>query len=251
VAGDYAILAPHYNRIGLADFATRITPKVLNFVQQNGWMGRRILDLGCGTGACSAWFATHGYVAVGVDHSPEMLSQMRQAMEAGGLNVSFIEADIRQLEAAERIDLAVGIGVMNELDSLRDLEAVFQSMQKNLAAGRFFAFDLYTIEGLTEYGETGDQLVYENPDLIVFSRIRYDFERQICGVGYQLFQRAENNLWKLERAKRVMRAYPIQAIVALLRRLGFEIVGVVNTNFETVDITAPRAAHVIFVAKKL
>ena len=90
---DYAVLAPHYQRIGLAEFATKITPKLVNYAQQKGWMGRRILDLGCGTGTSLLWLAGHGYSTTGVDNSPEMLRQARQVMEAGSLHSTLVEGE--------------------------------------------------------------------------------------------------------------------------------------------------------------
>ena len=251
MAGDYAVLAPYYDRIGLAKFAEAMTPKMLNVAQKDGWMGRRFLDVGCGTGGCMLWLAGRGYSAVGVDNAPEMIQVAQRMIDEKSLHASLIEADIRSLEKVERIDMAISVGVMNDLDSLRDLEAVFKGMRHILAKDRFFVFTMQTIEGLTEIGQAPDRLIFEDQDLIVLCRTQYDFERQICTIDYDLFEKvAADERWRRQQAKRVLKAFPIQAVASLLRRQGFEVLKVLNTRLETLDLAVAGAPEVIFFAKK-
>lgn len=250
MAGDYATLAPFYDRIGLADFATQMTPRLLTYVQQNGWMGRRIVELGCGTGACMTWLAGRGYSVFGVDNAPEMLQLAQKAIDSASVSGTTTEADIRNLGDFERTDMAIALGVMNDLDNLRDLEAVFKCVAAILSKDRFFVFDMETIQGLSERGSVEDRTVFEDKDLIVFSRTRYDFERQMCTVGYELFERADAQHWNRHQAQHVLRAFPIQAVASLLRRQNFEVLAVLNTRLETLDLAVLGAPKVIFVAKK-
>jgi SAM-dependent methyltransferase len=251
VAGDYAVLAPYYDRIGLAKFAETMTPKMLDVAQRSGWMGRRFLDLGCGTGGCMLWLAGRGYSVTGVDNVPEMMQAAQKVIDEKSLNGSLIEADIRSLEKIGRIDMAMSVGTMNDLDSLRDLEAVFKGMQRILSKDRFFVFTMETIEGLTEMGQAPDRIIHEDRDLIVLSRTRYDFERQVCTIDYDLFEKADAECWRRQQAKRVLKAFPIQAVASLLRRHGFEVLKVLNTRLETLDLAMAGAPEVIFFAKKL
>ena len=250
MAGDYAALAPYYNRIGLGDFATQMTPRLLTYVQQNGWMGRRIVELGCGTGACLIWLAGRGYSVIGVDNVPEILQHAQQAIDSASVSGSTVEADIRSLGDFERTDMAIALGVMNDLDNLRELEAVFKCVQAILTKDRFFVFDMETIEGLTGRGLNEDRTLFEDKDLIVFSRTRYDFERQICTVVYDLFDRADAKHWNRVQAKQVLRGFPIQAVASLLRRQNFEVLAVVNTSLQTLDLAVSGAPKVVFVSKK-
>ena len=55
----YAILASMYESIGMADFAQHMTPRLIDYAQRNEWMGRRVLDLGCGTGASVHWLCVN------------------------------------------------------------------------------------------------------------------------------------------------------------------------------------------------
>ncbi len=245
MSGEYAILAKWYDRIGMAQFATRMTPRLLNFVQQNGWLGRRIMDMGCGTGVSIAWFAGHGYSVSGVDSSPEMLAQAHDRLDTGSLSAELIEGDIRNLDHDDRVDLVLALDVLNELDGLRELEAVIAHLEAMLSSQRFVIFDLYTIEGLTRLN--GMPFVFEDEALVVYGQSSYDFERQILSQTYDLFLRLDGEQWQRQKATRVLRAYPLQGVVTLLRRHNFEIVGIVDTELTPVLSGRER---VIVVAKK-
>ena len=60
--------------------------------------GERILDLACGSGRHSLELKRHGFEVVGADISPELLEIARSDAEKAGLEVTFVEADLRDLE---------------------------------------------------------------------------------------------------------------------------------------------------------
>ena len=41
--GDYAVLAPVYDTIGMAEYAKRITPRLMDYAQHIDWLGSYIL----------------------------------------------------------------------------------------------------------------------------------------------------------------------------------------------------------------
>jgi SAM-dependent methyltransferase len=92
--------------------------------------GKRVLDVGCGTGPISAWAASRGAEVVGFDLTPAMV----RLAEARGLNgVSFRVADLAQpLDFLEdgSFDVAVGSLVMHYLrdwvEPLRELRRVLR-----------------------------------------------------------------------------------------------------------------------------
>ena len=248
MSDDYASLAPVYDALGMASFAETYTPLLLDYAQSHDWTGRRAVDLGCGTGASVHWMANRGYNITGIDLSPSMLKAAQTAITGSGIGFQLYEGDIRSLSNLHDIDLALALDVLNELNNLRDLEAMFASVARILAADKLFIFDLHTIEGLAlRTGESG--VIRDTEDLTVFANHRFDYDRQASTSDYIIFQRNDPG-WQRQRATRTLRGFAIQVVTALLQRAGFGIMAVLNTRLEMLDPAAMRDPRVIFLARR-
>jgi ubiquinone/menaquinone biosynthesis C-methylase UbiE len=62
----------------------------------------RVIDLGCGTGACAVLLAELGHEVTAADGSGRMLAQARQAAQSRGVQVNFLHSDM------DKIDLPKG-----------------------------------------------------------------------------------------------------------------------------------------------
>ena len=88
----------------------------------------RILELCCGTGRLTLPIAKDGYNICGVDNTSSMLEQAKVKASGAGLEVEFIEADIRTLDLAEKYDLIfIPFNSIHHLYLNRDL---FQAWHK-------------------------------------------------------------------------------------------------------------------------
>jgi SAM-dependent methyltransferase len=247
--GDYTILAPIYNQIGMGDFATTVVPHVIEFAQRHDWAGRRMVELGFGTGATAKYLSKIGPV-VGIEESPDMLRVAQEGIAQTGLNVRLVQQDIRHISGIDPMDIALALNVMNELNNLSDLEAVFKSVRGVLGANKLFIFDMQTVEGLAKASMAGERIVYDNPEqLTVFARSEYDYERQLQTTDYTIF-RAVNGAWQRSQAKIVLRAFAVQAVAALLQRSGFTVNHVLGANLEQYEVGVSRAPRVFFYARK-
>ncbi|MCB9453403.1 MAG: class I SAM-dependent methyltransferase [Anaerolineaceae bacterium] len=252
MAGDYAVLAPVYEEIGLAKFARNIAPDLIHFVQSHtDWLGRRVLDLGSGMGETIQALADYNFAFVAVESSPDMLNAAQTRLSDTGLNVKWSQQDIRQLDPTTGlVDLALALDIINDLNSLRDLEAVFKGVHHLLDTGKLFIFDLYTLQGLAEFGREGEHMVYNQPDkLTVFASNQYDYERQMHTQEFIIF-RHEGGGWQRTEASRILRTFPVQAVASLVQRSGFEITMVLDTHLNVFQPGATQVPRVIFIAKK-
>ena len=248
--GDYALLASVYDTLGMSTFAETMTARLIDFAQRNDWMGRHILEMGCGTGATLEWLTRHNYIVRGIDNSPEMLSVCRQRLEAVNLHHELHEQDIRDPNFDfGTADLVLALDVINEHNSLRDLEAMFRNAHKSLTTGRFFIFDMHTIQGLTTSGQSGDHLAHNSSNLAVIVTRRYDFDRQVQEENFLIFHQQDAGGQRHE-GTRVLRGYPAQAIATLLQRCGLTVKRVVTPTFEDFEPGLSQADRIIFVTEK-
>ncbi|MHB0975997.1 MAG: class I SAM-dependent methyltransferase [Candidatus Aquicultorales bacterium] len=102
--------------------------------------GARLLDLCCGYGRHAIPLAERGFQVVGVDISKEMLeTAMANLPEGKRLDVSFVEADMRDLPFEPEFDAAMNLFTSfgyfeNEMDDFGVLEQVAKSLK---TGGRF------------------------------------------------------------------------------------------------------------------
>lgn len=248
MAGDYHILAGIQSSLGLGTTNERMR-EIISFAQRNDWMGRQIVDLGCGSGKSLEWMAQNGFVVRGVDRSPAMLALARETFAARGINARWIEQDIRDLDIPGDADMVMAIDVLNELDTPRDLEQVIKGAHALLKEGRLFVFDLCTLEGLIQNHLKGDHVLADDGDLFVVLNSYFDYERQIHDAHYHVFRRDEQQ-WERAFAHLIRRAYPVQAIAGLLQRSGFQVKHVLQDDLKPYDPAQTNVTRVIIMAEK-
>jgi len=90
--------------------------------------GKRVLDIGCGSGNFSFKLAKMGYRVVGVDLSEEMLAIAKKRAVAEGLDIEFITMDAHHLDFADdSFDCVFSMAVYEFLDdSEKALEEMFR-----------------------------------------------------------------------------------------------------------------------------
>lgn len=71
--------------------------------------GERVLDLACGIGRHSLELRRRGFEVVGVDISSDLLEMAEREAEAQSLDVSFVQADLRELDLSDEFDLVLSL----------------------------------------------------------------------------------------------------------------------------------------------
>jgi SAM-dependent methyltransferase len=92
---------------------------------------RRLLDLGCGTGWTSVFFARRGYHVVGVDISSDMIDHASRNPDALGLaNLRFQVSDYEDLRFAEEFDCTVFFDALHHaVDEKLAIERTYASLK--------------------------------------------------------------------------------------------------------------------------
>lgn len=143
----YQALAPAYDDFTHGYQAGTWTGKLEAKALRWGVEGRRLLDVGCGTGKSFLAMVERGWDVVGCDISPAMLELARE--KAG--DVPLHVADVRELPVFGEFDLVWALNdTLNYLMSEEELEAALVGLKANLAAGGVLLFDLNTLSTMRE-----------------------------------------------------------------------------------------------------
>jgi SAM-dependent methyltransferase len=118
---------------------------VLDLLSRHGMSGRRILDLGCGTGRHACLFAEAGYEVDGVDLSPNMITEaLGQLPKELAGNVHYQVGDVRNVDLGHKFDAVVSLfHVASYQTRTADLKAMFSTASRHLTKGGIFLFDFW------------------------------------------------------------------------------------------------------------
>lgn len=143
----YEALAPAYDDFTHGYQAATWTGKLERKALRWEPRGRRLLDVGCGTGKSFLAMVERGWEVVGCDISPAMLEIARE--KAG--DVPLHVADVRELPVFGEFDLVWALNdTLNYLMSEGELEAALGRMKANLAPDGIMLFDLNTLRSMRE-----------------------------------------------------------------------------------------------------
>lgn len=123
---------------------------------QNVLVGRKILDLACGTGDLTLSLRQLGYHMTGLDLSEPMLEIAKRKAE--GKMVSFICGNMLSFELNEVFDSIVCANdSVNYCSSLDRLAKLFKGVNRHLPIGGVFVFDYHQISRLEEFSDPFDE----------------------------------------------------------------------------------------------
>jgi SAM-dependent methyltransferase len=113
---------------------------LLKILESRGLMGRRLLDVACGTGKSFLPMLPRGWQVTGCDIAPAMVALAEEkADDSVGLSV----ADMRGLPRLGEFDLVWALDdAINYLLSVDELDEALSGMRDNLASGGLLLFDV-------------------------------------------------------------------------------------------------------------
>lgn len=142
----YEALAPSYDdfTLGYGYQYETWTATLLARAEQEGLQGKRMLDVGCGTGFSFIPLLERGWQVTGCDLSPAMVDAARAKV---GDSAELLVADMRELPDLGEFDLIWSINsAMNYLLSTDELTATLAGMRRNLAPQGLVLFDLLALK---------------------------------------------------------------------------------------------------------
>jgi 2-polyprenyl-3-methyl-5-hydroxy-6-metoxy-1,4-benzoquinol methylase len=102
--------------------------------------GKSILEIGCGTGTCSLFFASHGANVTSVDISASAIGELNGLCRQNGItNVRGICANVLELGLLDRADFVFGSMILHHIEPFNEFARQLKSVLK--PDGRAFFYE--------------------------------------------------------------------------------------------------------------
>src|SRR6476469_680486 len=151
----YEAMAPVYDDFTAHYETDAWIADLIKALENRGLQGKRLLDVGCGTGKSFLSMLAQGWEVTACDISPAMLELAR---EKAGDAVELVLADMLELPEFGEFDLVWALDdAVNYLLSPEELERALAGMRANLAPTGLLLFDLNELQAYrTFFADTAE-----------------------------------------------------------------------------------------------
>lgn len=127
--------AENTTKMPWADRTEAEVDRVLMMLRPQG--GERVLDLACGIGRHSLELSRRGFSVVGLDISDELLEIARREASEQGLDVEFVQEDLRELDRREEFDVVLSLndGAVGYFETEEENRRTFEVVANALRPG--------------------------------------------------------------------------------------------------------------------
>lgn len=182
-----------------------------------------VLDLACGTGNMTHTLAARGYDMIGVDQSPEMLSEAYA--RAGETMPLFLCQDMRSFELYGTVAVVVCcLDSINYLTGDGDLDRCFSTVHNYLDPDGLFLFDVNTPYKFAHtYGDNAYILEDEIDGRCIYCGWQNAFDpgTGVCDFYLTLFAEDEEGRYRRTEETQQERCYSHAELVEALEKAGF------------------------------
>ncbi|MGG0667550.1 class I SAM-dependent DNA methyltransferase [Sporosarcina koreensis] len=192
-------------------------------VAGDGIKGKKIIDVGCGTGLLSVKLAKSGAFVTGIDLSRDMLAIAEKRATDLSLTIDLLELPMQEIGGAEQFDIAViAIDSLNYLPDQESVLNTFKGIHSVLNYGGVLIFDVHSTFKT-------DVIFLEGPFTFDNDRIAYiwhteegDEEHSVLSE-LSFFVKEESGLYRRFDERHEQRTFHVFEYVDLLREAGFTI----------------------------
>lgn len=183
--------------------------------------GKKLVDIGCGTGVLSVQFAKAGYDVIGVDLSESMLTVAQNRSLDNNVQVSFICQSMSEMDGFEGIDVAViAIDSINYLEKLDEVKQTFQHIYHSLIEGGQLFFDVHSLFKMDEIYPNGP-FTYEDEQVAYIWNTEIGEESHSIYHDITFFVRDESGYYERFEESHYQRTFPVETYINLLKEIGF------------------------------
>ena len=219
----YADLAPFYDALNGDIDREKWAEYIINQCIKYGRTEiKELLDLGCGTGTMTLLFAAHGYDMVGLDSSPDMLSEaQRKAFETDNTDILWTCQSMTDFELYGTVDATIScLDCLNHLENTEELRRCFALVHNYLVPNGLFIFDMNTPYKFKEiYGDNA--YILEDKNVLCAWQNEYDETTQKCTFFISLFEKTKGNQYARFDSEQVESCFSLSELKEIWESEGF------------------------------
>lgn len=243
----YTCFASYYDRL-TANVDDEVRGEyLLRILNQQGKQSGILLDLACGTGRLSEFFARRHYDVIGVDASEEMLGEaMEQKMQSGS-DIVYLCQRMEELNLFGTVDIVIcALDSLNHITDAQTLAQVFERVSLFLNPNALFVFDVNT--------------VYKHEQVLQNNTFVYDLDEVYCvwqnrlmdyhevEITLDLFAYdEENDCYDRMGEQFCERAYSDEELTGMAEAAGFEVLHRYAEN--TMDMPQEDTQRMVYVLR--
>ncbi len=221
-----SLLAPAVEA-GAGDAKTEVENLLERVRERYGLDPDTVLDAACGRGRHAVALAERGLDVTGVDLSPSYVEAARERAAAAGVadRTTFREADLRELDAAGRHDLAVNLFTSFGFYDDNTNRAILKHLHGALVDGGVLVMQVANRDGLLSVFDPDS--VRKTEDLLLAKQREYDPETARMAETRTVFERTDgDSRWRHSGSVDLeLRLYAPVELKRLFRDAGFREVG--------------------------
>lgn len=224
----YAELAAVYDAFTEGHDHERWLGLVEELATCHGLQGRRLLDVGCGTGNSFLPMLARGYEVVGCDLSPDMVAHAREKVRTQGARAEVFVADMRALPEIGAFDLVTCLDeAMNYLMSPDQVRAALEGFARNLRPGGIAVFDSNNLRAYRRWYAGTNAHDGEGTFFCIRGESSSDLgPGAVASVWIEVFSEREGGLWERTRSRHVQRHHPRAEMESAIAQAGLELLAV-------------------------
>lgn len=197
----------------IAELGDEVTNQYLQSIVP-GWFsdpkGKKVLDLGCGSGTTAFTLAKLGFTVTGIDVSETAIGMAKDLSTKQNLQINFVVGDILQLEKLnEKFNLIYDSHCLHCIVFEDDRAKVLEQIKKSLTLNGIFVLD--TMVATKDFDPTGGiETLRFDENYILWHKTKKDNYRGVVDIDGQF--------WCAQR-----RIYPKEKIIEEIESSGFKI----------------------------
>jgi 2-polyprenyl-3-methyl-5-hydroxy-6-metoxy-1,4-benzoquinol methylase len=205
----------------------------------------------CGTGSQVFYLAKRGYQVIGSDFSPALLVQARKKAAAEGLNLTFVDGDMRTLKAGQFDAVITIFSAIGHLTK-PDFEKALQNIRANLKDGGVYVFDIFNLQAITD--DVIADFVMDIESIVNGAKVRNRQHSEIDRENGLLTSHDHYTILKDGCEPEVhtnsfsLQIYTAKQLQAMLERNGFEVIH--HYDMDRNDFIADKSLNILTVARK-